>query len=127
MLCEKAAPDILIHLTPQDMCMKYSRYKPYHYSFLLCQEGDFIRVEKNTETDWIWDWSSRPDQTPPKSVFFRCLYHYFFVYENTVFKYLVFNRNLFDQWNYTNEISFNEETREVKLIFFLFWLQGVEV
>ncbi|XP_063608484.1 mucin-5AC-like isoform X2 [Penaeus indicus] len=30
------------------------------------KEGDFIRVEKNTETDWIWDWSSRPDQTPPK-------------------------------------------------------------
>ncbi|XP_068218037.1 BCL2/adenovirus E1B 19 kDa protein-interacting protein 3-like isoform X1 [Palaemon carinicauda] len=29
-------------------------------------EGDFVSVEKNTETDWIWDWSSRPDQTPPK-------------------------------------------------------------
>lgn len=30
------------------------------------KEGDFISVERNTETDWIWDWSSRPDQTPPK-------------------------------------------------------------
>ncbi|RXG51244.1 NIP3-like protein [Armadillidium vulgare] len=30
------------------------------------REGDFVRVEKNVETDWIWDWSSRPDQTPPK-------------------------------------------------------------
>lgn len=28
------------------------------------KDGDFIKVEKST--DWIWDWSSRPDQTPPK-------------------------------------------------------------
>ncbi|XP_018023982.1 BCL2/adenovirus E1B 19 kDa protein-interacting protein 3 isoform X2 [Hyalella azteca] len=26
----------------------------------------FVRVEKNTDTDWVWDWSSRPDQLPPK-------------------------------------------------------------
>ncbi|KAA0189754.1 hypothetical protein HAZT_HAZT000035 [Hyalella azteca] len=29
----------------------------------------FVRVEKNTDTDWVWDWSSRPDQLPPKSGF----------------------------------------------------------
>ncbi|XP_065218565.1 BCL2/adenovirus E1B 19 kDa protein-interacting protein 3 isoform X1 [Planococcus citri] len=28
------------------------------------KEGDFIKVDKST--DWIWDWSSRPDSLPPK-------------------------------------------------------------
>jgi hypothetical protein len=30
----------------------------------LLQEGDFMNVDRST--DWIWDWSSRPDQAPPK-------------------------------------------------------------
>lgn len=33
------------------------------------KEGDFLNVEKNT--DWIWDWSSRPDQLPPKDWKFK--------------------------------------------------------
>lgn len=33
------------------------------------KEGDFVRVDRNT--DWIWDWSSRPDQMPPKDWKFK--------------------------------------------------------
>lgn len=33
------------------------------------KEGEWVGVEKNT--DWIWDWSSRPDQFPPKDWKFR--------------------------------------------------------
>ncbi|GLH09827.1 BCL2/adenovirus E1B 19 kDa protein-interacting protein 3-like [Gryllus bimaculatus] len=32
-------------------------------------DGDFINVERST--DWIWDWSSRPDQVPPKDWKFK--------------------------------------------------------
>ncbi|XP_026472571.1 BCL2/adenovirus E1B 19 kDa protein-interacting protein 3 [Ctenocephalides felis] len=28
------------------------------------KEGDFMHL--NTNSDWIWEWSSRPDQVPPK-------------------------------------------------------------
>ncbi|MPC86681.1 hypothetical protein E2C01_081517 [Portunus trituberculatus] len=45
---------------PEEAAMLRGVYINYYNK----QEGDFIRVEKNTETDWIWD--SRPDQTPPK-------------------------------------------------------------
>ncbi|XP_066993261.1 BCL2/adenovirus E1B 19 kDa protein-interacting protein 3 [Anabrus simplex] len=33
------------------------------------KDGDFMNVERNT--DWIWDWSSRPDQAPPKDWKFK--------------------------------------------------------
>ncbi|XP_054258988.1 BCL2/adenovirus E1B 19 kDa protein-interacting protein 3 [Macrosteles quadrilineatus] len=33
------------------------------------KDGDFVAVDRNT--DWIWDWSSRPDQTPPKDWKFK--------------------------------------------------------
>ncbi|KAK7583904.1 hypothetical protein V9T40_004867 [Parthenolecanium corni] len=33
------------------------------------KDGDFVRIDKNT--DWIWDWSSRPDQIPPKDWKFK--------------------------------------------------------
>ncbi|KAK7791442.1 hypothetical protein R5R35_010926 [Gryllus longicercus] len=33
------------------------------------KDGDFINVERST--DWIWDWSSRPDQVPPKDWKFK--------------------------------------------------------
>ncbi|KAF2362059.1 BNIP3 [Trinorchestia longiramus] len=30
------------------------------------ETDNYVRVEKNSDNDWIWDWSSRPDQLPPK-------------------------------------------------------------
>ncbi|XP_075222299.1 BCL2 interacting protein 3 isoform X2 [Lycorma delicatula] len=33
------------------------------------KDNDFMNVERNT--DWIWDWSSRPDQVPPKDWKFK--------------------------------------------------------
>lgn len=33
------------------------------------KDGDFMNMERNT--DWIWDWSSRPDQAPPKDWKFK--------------------------------------------------------
>ncbi|BES99125.1 BNIP3 [Nesidiocoris tenuis] len=33
------------------------------------KDGEWVGVENNT--DWIWDWSSRPDQFPPKDWKFR--------------------------------------------------------
>uniref|UniRef100_A0A0A9XIU3 BCL2/adenovirus E1B 19 kDa protein-interacting protein 3 n=2 Tax=Lygus hesperus TaxID=30085 RepID=A0A0A9XIU3_LYGHE len=33
------------------------------------KDGEWVGVEKNT--DWIWDWSSLPDQFPPKDWKFR--------------------------------------------------------
>ncbi|GFG39131.1 hypothetical protein Cfor_10610, partial [Coptotermes formosanus] len=40
-------------------------------SELACflQDGDFMNVDRST--DWIWDWSSRPDQAPPKDWKFK--------------------------------------------------------
>ncbi|KAJ4449091.1 hypothetical protein ANN_00486 [Periplaneta americana] len=32
-------------------------------------DGDFMNVDRST--DWIWDWSSRPDQAPPKDWKFK--------------------------------------------------------
>uniref|UniRef100_A0A1B6CNX8 BCL2/adenovirus E1B 19 kDa protein-interacting protein 3 n=1 Tax=Clastoptera arizonana TaxID=38151 RepID=A0A1B6CNX8_9HEMI len=37
-----------------------------NYSY---KDGDFVNVDRNT--DWIWDWSSRPDQLPPKDWKFK--------------------------------------------------------
>lgn len=33
------------------------------------KDGDFMTVDRST--DWIWDWSSRPDQMPPKDWKFK--------------------------------------------------------
>uniref|UniRef100_A0A171AX58 Bcl2 adenovirus e1b 19 kDa protein-interacting protein 3 n=1 Tax=Triatoma infestans TaxID=30076 RepID=A0A171AX58_TRIIF len=33
------------------------------------KEGEWVGVDKST--DWIWDWSSRPDQAPPKDWKFK--------------------------------------------------------
>ncbi|KDR20388.1 BCL2/adenovirus E1B 19 kDa protein-interacting protein 3-like [Zootermopsis nevadensis] len=33
------------------------------------KDGDFMNVDRST--DWIWDWSSRPDQAPPKDWKFK--------------------------------------------------------
>lgn len=33
------------------------------------KDGDFMNVDRST--DWIWDWSSRPDQVPPKDWKFK--------------------------------------------------------
>ncbi|XP_015371710.1 PREDICTED: BCL2/adenovirus E1B 19 kDa protein-interacting protein 3 [Diuraphis noxia] len=32
---------------------------------LILQGGELYNLDKST--DWIWDWSSRPDQAPPKN------------------------------------------------------------
>lgn len=55
------SPNTEMATDPEEAAMLRGVYINYYN-----KEGDFIRVEKNTETDWIWDWSSRPDQTPPK-------------------------------------------------------------
>lgn len=65
MICNR--PVIAIY--PRIHVYELPMIKALSFSSSHVQEGDFIRVEKNTETDWIWDWSSRPDQTPPKLVF----------------------------------------------------------
>nr|CAD7433132.1 unnamed protein product [Timema monikensis] len=55
------------------MLSKYTYIRPgveHIRGDLICeQEGDFMNVERNT--DWIWDWSSRPDQAPPKDWKFK--------------------------------------------------------
>uniref|UniRef100_A0A0N7ZCQ8 BCL2/adenovirus E1B 19 kDa protein-interacting protein 3 n=1 Tax=Scylla olivacea TaxID=85551 RepID=A0A0N7ZCQ8_SCYOL len=53
------SPNTEMATFPEEAAMLRGVYINYYN-----KEGDFIRVEKNTETDWIWD--SRPDQTPPK-------------------------------------------------------------
>lgn len=42
---------------------EYSSSNVY-YLLLFFQGGELYNIDKST--DWIWDWSSRPDQAPPK-------------------------------------------------------------
>ncbi|XP_034244063.1 BCL2/adenovirus E1B 19 kDa protein-interacting protein 3 isoform X2 [Thrips palmi] len=39
--------------------------------YINIKDGDMTSVDRSVTSDWIWDWSSRPDQAPPKDWKFK--------------------------------------------------------
>lgn len=52
--------------TAGEGCSDLDQLGSVYINYYSKADDSYVRLERNTDTDWIWDWSSRPDQQPPK-------------------------------------------------------------